>query len=390
MSQLRPPLGSRRWGSLRDRFRRWRNAMAYTDTALIWILGLFVVAVVVVGCIWPQFVPYDAILVPVLIASIVLGPRSMPWFTIGAMAGVVTMVVVTPPDQTRGFVRLVTTFVICYILLHAALRRSRLGIAGPRGEAMLVDLRDRLISQADIGKLPPEWYAKSVLRSAGGTLFAGDFIVADLHRERLKVLIVDVSGKGVVAGTRSLMLSGAFGGLLMGLPSEEVLPAANRYLLRQAWDEGFATAVFLDLDLLTGEFAIRKAGHVPPVWMHAGSGTWTVLRSEGPLLGIFSGPEFEELRGRLEPGDGLMLYTDGLIEEPGRDIDSGIDRLAGRGEQLLAHGFEDGEHKLIDELERDDDDRAVLLVHRRPVASPVTSPTSSSSPTGRFSPLKSR
>ena len=52
-----------------------------------------------------------------------------------------------------------------------------------------------------------------------------------------------MSGKGVDAGTRALLLSGAFGGLLGALPSEEFLAASNDYLLRQGWDEGFATAV---------------------------------------------------------------------------------------------------------------------------------------------------
>ena len=61
--------------------------------------------------------------------------------------------------------------------------------------------------------------------------------------------MVDVSGKGEEAGTRALLLSGAFGGLLGALPPAEFLPAANDYLLRQDWDEGFATAVHLSLDL---------------------------------------------------------------------------------------------------------------------------------------------
>ena len=63
------------------------------------------------------------------------------------------------------------------------------------------------------------------------------------------MVVVDVSGKGEGAGTRALLLSGAFGGLLGALPPGEFLPAANDYLLRQDWDEGFATAVHLSLDV---------------------------------------------------------------------------------------------------------------------------------------------
>ena len=52
---------------------------------------------------------------------------------------------------------------------------------------------------------------------------------------QLEVALVDVSGKGVDAGTRALLLSGAFGGLLGSVTHEEFLPATNRFLLRQQW-----------------------------------------------------------------------------------------------------------------------------------------------------------
>ena len=99
---------------------------------------------------------------------------------------------------------------------------------------------------------------------------------------RLEVVVVDVSGKGEQAGTRSLLLSGAFGGLLSALPPAEFLPAANDYLLRQDWEEGFATAIHLHLDLATGDFEIRTAGHPPAVQLHAGSGPLVGARLRGP------------------------------------------------------------------------------------------------------------
>ena len=175
-------------------------------------------------------------------------------------------------------------FVMGLVVLMTSHQRASLGVGGSLGESMLVDLRDRLLTQARIPDLPGNWSVQSALYSAGGTPFAGDFVVATrpLSSTRLEVAVVDVSGKGEDAGTRALMLSGAFGGLIGALRPDEFLPSANDYLFLQDWEEGFATAVHLSLDLVTGAFEIRTAGHPPAVHRQAGSGRWHVLRTEGP------------------------------------------------------------------------------------------------------------
>ena len=232
---------------------------------------------------------------------------------------------------------------------------------------MLVDLRERIARQSLMPVLPRDWYAEAVMRSAGGSSFAGDFIVASTSPDRrnLEVAVVDVSGKGEQAGTRSLLLSGAFGGLLGALPPEQFLPAANDYLLRQDWSEGFATAVHLSLDLDTGRFELRSAGHPPAVQLLAGSGRWVIHECEGPVLGLMAHASFSVTTGTLNYGDALMMYTDGLVETPERDISLGIDRLLGQGERMLRSGFENGARRLINELESMSDDRALFLLHRR-------------------------
>ena len=232
---------------------------------------------------------------------------------------------------------------------------------------MLVDLRDRISKQGQVPSLPDDWYVEAVTRSAGGSSFAGDFMVASASgdRHRLEVAVVDVSGKGEQAGTRSLLLSGAFGGLLGALPAEDFLPAANSYLIQQDWTEGFATAVHLSIDLRTGAFEIRSAGHPPAVQLHAGSGRWAVHEAEGPVLGLMANAGFTRVTGTLVRGDALLLYTDGLVETPQRDISLGIDRLLGQGERMLREGFEHGAQRLIDRLDATNDDSALLLLHRR-------------------------
>jgi hypothetical protein len=254
------------------------------------------------------------------------------------------------------------------IVLLFARSRARLGVQGTRADSMLVDLRDRLRAQGEMPVLPEGWSAEVVLRSAGGASFSGDFLVSTRSADGrvLEVALVDVSGKGVDAGTRALLLSGAFGGLLGSLTADEFLPAANRYLIRQEWEEGFATVAQVELDLETGDYTLATAGHPPAVHYDAGSGRWHVSEaSEGPLLGIFPDAKFVTESGRLDRGDALLMFTDGLIETPGRDISVGIDKLLGEAERLVTHGFRHGARKLIDRVAAaHNDDRAVVLIWR--------------------------
>ena len=177
--------------------------------------------------------------------------------------------------------------------------------------------------------------------------------------------VVDVSGKGQGAGTRALLLCGALGGLLSALPPSEFLDGANQFLLQQDWDEGFATAIHLSLDLTTGHYDVRSAGHPPAALRHAGSGRWEVLESEGPILGLIDGATFPAVSGQILRGDALLLYTDGMVETRNRDIALGIDRMLGQAERLLRGEFEGGATRLVEALGSRNDDRALLLVHRR-------------------------
>jgi hypothetical protein len=357
----RPALGDR----LRSLLRRAGRRGGFARPVLL-LTGLTVVIALLNGN-YPMTWPITIFTLPLVLASLWLGPRQLPWFVVLLLAVVAFLVPSQGPLTTWIVVAIITLFVLGFIILLSSFRRSRLGVAGATGESMLVDLRDRIQSQGELPDLPAGWYAESALRSAGGTPFAGDFVVASTTTDctRLDVAVVDVSGKGIQAGTRSLLLSGAFGGLLGAMPRSEFLTAANEYLLRQQWVEGFATAVHLSLDLVTGDFEIRTAGHPPAIQLHAGSGRWMVHESEGPVLGLIEDADFVVSRDNLRSGDTLLLYTDGLVEAPDRDMTTGIDKLLGQGDRLLQKGFEHGAKRLIESLGSANDDRALLLIHRR-------------------------
>ncbi|NPC97737.1 PP2C family protein-serine/threonine phosphatase [Nocardioides sp. zg-DK7169] len=342
----------------------WRRGLL-REYRLVGALALVTALLPLAVAISPSGVPMSAFMVPLLVGSLVLGPRQLHWFVIWVLVMLLIALTMQPEIDSRGAASVGIQFLMAFIVLLSSFRRSRLGVAGAMGEAMLVDLRDRIINQGGVPTLPPGWRIESALRSAGGTPFAGDFLVATMPEpHRIEMVVVDVSGKGEQAGTRALMLSGAFGGLLGALPPEQFLPCANDYLLRQGWGEGFATAVHLTVDLRSGAYEVRSAGHPPALHRVSGSGRWSILESSGPVLGLIPDAEFVGVGGVLDHGDAVLLYTDGMVEEPQRDIELGIDRLLGEAERLLADDFTGAADRLVDTLGSRSDDRAMLVLHR--------------------------
>jgi hypothetical protein len=324
------------------------------------------------GAVWlPTWFPVATAVLWVMLGGFFLRLRYLLAYFV--VVGVAVWVGVTLRHTAAPGPGVLLTLSIAGLLVLAYARsRERVGIQGALGESMLVDLRDRILAQGEVPPLGPGWKVETVLRAAYGDSFSGDFVVAarsgagDGHGLGLEVALVDVSGKGQAAGTRALMLSGAFGGLLGEMPADRFLPAANRYLLRQNWDEGFATAVHVAVDQITGVFHVRAAGHPPAAHYHSGSGSWEVVSGgRGPLLGVFDAPEFDVHTGRLLPGDGLLLYTDGLVEDRGRDIGLGIDRLLGAAARVASQNFTGGAARILDAARADEgDDRALVLLWR--------------------------
>jgi hypothetical protein len=342
-----------------------RRHLLHSDGFVLLALSLTAVALGVLHQDYARWFPSTMLAVVVLVGGFLLGVRSL--LLLDVVVAAVLMWELGPLDGVPPGSLLVVAATAAIVLLFAR-SRGRLGLQGTRGDSMFVDLRDRLRAHGEMPALPEGWSAEVVLRSAGGDAFSGDFLVAGRSHDgrTLEVALVDVSGKGVDAGTRALLLSGAFGGLLGSVAHEDFLFAANRYLLRQEWDEGFATVAHVVIHLETGEYVVSTAGHPPAVQFAAGSGRWRVSESsEGPLLGILPDAKFVSESGRLDRGDALLLFTDGLIETPGRDLSVGIDKLLGEAERLVTRGFREGAGKLIDRVaSAHHDDRAVVLIWR--------------------------
>ncbi|GAB2807133.1 PP2C family protein-serine/threonine phosphatase [Streptomyces sp. NPDC054796] len=322
--------------------------------------------------VMPLWAAPEALVLPIIAGGLLLRPASLiTLYAAAAFALIVESAVLGPYDDGAGRVTPGTILVVAAAGLSGLLVaqfRSRVGVPWRRGGTMLFDLRERIRVQSKLPRLPQGWHREMALRPAGGQSFSGDFVVAARTGpggRTLEVVLTDVSGKGMDAASRALLLSGAFGGLLGSLPPHAFLPAANGYLLRQDWEEGFATSVHLVLDLDSGDYELFSAGHVPAVQRGAGTGTWEEKAAEGPLLGVYDGAQFDPVKGTLRPGDVLMLFTDGLVETAERDLSDGIDRLTGEADRYVASGFHGAAWHLIEAVARDvNDDRALLLLSR--------------------------
>jgi hypothetical protein len=343
-----------------------RSKWVAQPAAISWLSVLIVALGVLSPIVGTRWLPPVLVVLPILAGGLLLGRfRLLLLIALAVVAVVYDTIRLDWRAVQPGAVVVVVGAAIFANRLTSS--RESLGVQGLRSESMLADLRNRLSAQGQIPSLPAGWHSEVLLRSAGGTTFGGDFMVAEVTGDGsfLELIVVDVSGKGVDAGTRALLLSGALGGLLGAVAPGEFLAAANDYLIRQQWEEGFATAVHITLDLRSGSFVVESAGHPPSAQFVAGSGQWRLVEVDGDLLGVIPGARYRGAKGGLNRGDAIMMYTDGLVEVPGRDLSVGIDKLVGEAERLVTAGFRDGARRLVDAVAPGEtDDCALVLIWR--------------------------
>ncbi len=154
-------------------------------------------------------------------------------------------------------------------------------------------------------------------RTVGGDYY--DFF--PYEQRRVAMVLGDVSGKGMPA---SLLMMGlqARVQVLIDEPKNlaEVMTRLNRITSLNCPANRFISLFFCILDGETGELTFCNAGHNPPLIIRA-NGTWEQLRGGGPVVGILATIEYQEHHVRLEEGDTLVIYSDGVTEaeNPRRD-----------------------------------------------------------------------
>jgi serine phosphatase RsbU (regulator of sigma subunit)/pSer/pThr/pTyr-binding forkhead associated (FHA) protein len=137
-----------------------------------------------------------------------------------------------------------------------------------------------------------------------------------LPGRRLAVVVADVSGKGIPASLLMARLSGDVRYCLASEPSPaEAVAQLNRVFFSAGWEDRFVTLVLAVLDPLRHELTLVDAGHPPAYLQHAGKVIEAVDDASVRLpLGVMNDAEYVQVSYPLDPGDRLVLYTDGISE----------------------------------------------------------------------------
>lgn len=160
-------------------------------------------------------------------------------------------------------------------------------------------------------------------RTVGGDYYD----VIAVPGDRFGLTVADVSGKGLAAAMMASTLQGAFSVAAAGAPDhEELFRRINEFLCERTPPEMYATMFYGVLNR-AGRLNFVTAGHPPPLLIRA-NGAIERLESANFPIGLIAGVSFSVDSARLDNGDGLVIYSDGVTEA--QDINGelfGEDRL---------------------------------------------------------------
>jgi sigma-B regulation protein RsbU (phosphoserine phosphatase) len=216
------------------------------------------------------------------------------------------------------------------------------------------------------------WSFSSIWRPA--RTVSGDFFDAIPEGNgRLGLVIADVTDKGMPASLFMVFVRSTLrASVARGMSAAEVISATNRLICEDSHEGLFASMFYTRLNTHSGEVDYANAGHNLPVIYRAGQDELSFLKQKGMLLGVEPRSVYEQSTVRLDPGDFILFYTDGVTEaiNPQRS-EFGEERLiqavhAGRYDPVdaLLARVEKALHDYTGPVERAFDDVTMMVVKR--------------------------
>ncbi|MBK3636189.1 SpoIIE family protein phosphatase [Streptomyces sp. MBT97] len=245
-------------------------------------------------------------------------------------------------------------------------------IAQALDRALLYDVKHRLAHGLQAALLPPSLPSLAGIEATArylpatrGMEIGGDFYDLVPSPPLAAAVIGDVQGHNVTAaGLMGQIRTAVRAYTTVGQEPGEVMRSTNRLLI-DLGSELFASCLYLRLDPAAGRAVMARAGHPPPLLRRADGRVRVLDLAGGPLLGIDGAAAYPTTEVELTTGCVLALYTDGLIETPGVDIEDAVAELGRRlgeaGNRPLEEVADDlvGRHATAEERL---DDVALLLL----------------------------
>ena len=241
-----------------------------------------------------------------------------------------------PREPTSGAVAEVAQLahLLAFVVI-ANRRHTDLFVWGQRSResSLSAEIQQRL--------LPGPWTCEAGAFTLSGWLepaaeIAGDTFDYSLARDHLHLSMTDAMGHGVAAAlTASLCLGGMRGARRQGASLVEQALATNAALAENAVGgalDDFVTGVIARLHLPTGTLELVNAGHVAPFLARDGVATVVEIPPDLPF-GLFHETKFHSVELALEPGDRVVIVTDGMLERNA----SGIDLAAAIQDTIALH-----------------------------------------------------
>jgi phosphoserine phosphatase RsbU/P len=137
-----------------------------------------------------------------------------------------------------------------------------------------------------------------------------------------RITLADVAGHGELVSSVAERLRDVLRKHSDAWDQSDVVREFNDSFLAGAEGFEYATAIVLGYYSATGELLFTNAGHLPPLWYHAAEQKWTLMLESSPYskevadlpLGLISGTPYSQTAVQIEPGDLLVLYTDGVTD----------------------------------------------------------------------------
>ncbi|RDH77679.1 GAF domain-containing protein [Mycolicibacterium moriokaense] len=172
------------------------------------------------------------------------------------------------------------------------------------------------------------WALSAHYEPAAGGRVGGDWYDAfELRDGRLILLLGDVAGHGITAaGTMAQMRNALRAHLFAGAAPADALTQLNEFCVHMM-TRAFATVIALRIDLAAGIVEAASAGHLTPYVTNSASAAVPAPIRLSPPIGV-RGMTYAPSTFGIEPGHGLVIFSDGLVERRNATIDDGLHRLA--------------------------------------------------------------